>query len=198
LQPRHDLLERLEAARLWDGSALPPDLQAAVRREDARLRVVDAPLRALEAEQVRRLEAAVTPGPQPIAPLMHLRGLGLTSAWVCIMAYCGWRQFQNRKEVAALAGVTPLPSASGDSSRDQGMSKAGNRRIRPLMIQIAWGWLREQPHAARSVGCNTRVALGGKRMRRIGIVALARRLLMALWRYGQSGAIPAGASLKPL
>jgi transposase len=114
------------------------------------------------------------------------------------MEYFGWRQFHNRQEVAALAGLTPMPYASGDSSRDQGISKAGNRRIRTLMIQIAWGWLRYQPHAALSVWCNTRFALGGKRMRRIGIVALARRLLIALWRYVQSGAIPEGASLKPL
>ena len=198
LQPRHDLLERLEATRLWDGAALPPDLQAEVRREDARLRLVDEQIRALEAEQVRRLEATVTPGYQQRAHLMHLRGIGLTSAWVFIMAYFGWRQFHNRKEVAALAGLTPMPYASGDSSRDQGISKAGNRRIRTLMIQIAWGWLRYQPHAALSVWFHTRFALGGKRMRRIGIVALARRLLIALWRYVQSGAIPEGASLKPL
>jgi transposase len=114
------------------------------------------------------------------------------------MEYFGWRQFHNRKEVAALAGLTPMPYASGDSSRDQGISKAGNRRIRTLMLQIAWGWLRYQPHSALSVWFNTRFALGGKRMRRIGIVALARRLLIALWRYVQSGAIPEGASLKPL
>jgi transposase len=198
LQPRHDLLERLEAARLWDGSALPPDLQAEVRREEARLRSVDEQIRALEAEQVRRLEEAVTPCHQQIAHLMQLRGLGLTSAWVFVMEYFGWRRFNNRKEVAALAGLTPMPYASGDSSRDQGISKAGNRRIRTLMIQIAWGWLRYQPHSALSVWFNTRFALGGKRMRRIGIVALARRLLIALWRYVQSGAIPESASLKPL
>jgi transposase len=198
LQPRHDLLERLEAARLWDGSALPPDLQAEVRREEARLRSVDAQIQALEAEQARRLEAAATPCDQQVAHLMRLRGIGLTSAWVFVMEYVGWRQFHNRKEVAALAGLTPMPYASGDSARDQGMSKAGNRRIRTLMIQIAWGWLRYQPHSALSVWFNTRFALGGKRMRRIGIVALARRLLIALWRYVQRGVIPESASLKPL
>src|SRR5262245_19794775 len=198
LQPRHDLLERLEAARLWDGSALPPDLQAEVRRENTRLRLVDEQIRALEAEQAQRLAAAATPCYQQVAHLMRLRGLGLTSAWVFVMEYFGWPQFHNRKEVAALAGLTPLPSASGDSARDQGMSKAGNRRIQTVMIQIAWGWLRYQPHSALSVWFNTRFALGGKRMRRIGIVALARRLLIALWRYVQSGVIPERASLKPL
>ena len=171
---------------------------AQVRREDARLRSVDEQIRTLEAEQVRRLEAAPPPCHQQVAHLMRLRGIGLTSAWVFVMEYFGWRQFNNRKEVAALAGLTPMPYASGDSARDQGISKAGNRRIRSLMIQIAWGWLRYQPHSALSVWFNTRFALGGKRMRRIGIVALARRLLIALWRYVQSGAIPEGASLKPL
>jgi transposase len=198
LQPRHDLLERLEAARLWDGSALPPDLQAEVRREEARLRAVDEQLRALEAEQARRLEAAATPCHQQVAQLMRLRGIGLTSAWVFVMEYFGWRQFHNRKEVAALAGLTPMSYASGDSARDQGISKAGNRRIRSLMIQIAWGWLRYQPRSALSVWFNTRFALGGKRRRRIGIVALARRLRIALWRYVQPGVIPESASLKPL
>jgi transposase len=198
LQPRHDLLERLEAARLWDGSALPTDLQAEVRREAARLRLVDEQIEALEAEQTRRLEEAATPCHQQIAHLMRLRGIGLTSAWVFVMEYFGWRQFHNRQEVAALAGLTPMPYASGDRARDQGISKAGNRRIRTLMIQIAWGWLRYQPHSALSVWFNTRFALGGKRMRRIGIVALARRLLIALWRYVQSGVIPEHASLKPL
>ena len=198
LQPRHDLLERLEAARLWDGSALPPDLQAEVRREEARLRAVDEQIRALEAEQARRLEAAATPCHQQVAQLMRLRGIGLTSAWVFVMEYFGWRQFHNRKEVAALAGLTPMPYASGDSARDQGISKAGNRRIRSLMIQIAWGWVRYQPRSALSVWFNTRFALGGKRRRRIGIVALARRLLIALWRYVPRGVIPESASLKPL
>jgi transposase len=198
LKPRHDLLERLEQVRLWDGSALPPDLQAEVRREEERLRLVDQQIRALEAEQVRRLEEAALPCHRQVVQLMHLRGIGLTSAWVFVMEYFGWRQFTNRKEVAALAGLTPMPYASGDSYREQGISKAGNRRIRTLMIQIAWGWLRYQPHSALSVWFNTRFAQGGKRMRRIGIVALARRLLIALWRYLQSGVIPEGACLKPI
>jgi transposase len=114
------------------------------------------------------------------------------------MAYFGWRQFHNRKEVAALAGFTPMPYASGDSARDQGLSKAGNRRIRTLMIQMAWGWLRYQPHSALSVWFNTRFALGGKRMRRLGIVALARRLRIALWRSLQRGVLPERASLQLL
>jgi transposase len=198
LQPRHALLERLEAARLWDGSALPPDLQAEMRRANARLRSVDEQLRTLEAEQGRRLEEVMTPCHQQIVHLRHLRGLGRTSAGGWVMEYFGWRRFHTRTEVAALAGLTPRPYASGDSARDPGISKAGNRRLQTLMLQIDWGWLRYHPHAALSVWCHTRFALGGKRMRRMGSVALARRLLMALWRYVQSGTIPESASLKPL
>ena len=190
----HRELERLKKERTGHRNRI----QALLVSQGVRVQPRHDLLERLEAEQARRLEAAVTPCHQQIAHLMRRRGLGLTSAWVFVMEYFGWRQFHNRQEVAALAGLTPMPYASGDSSRDQGISKAGNRRIRTLMIQIAWGWLRYQPHSALSVWFNTRFALGGKRMRRIGIVALARRLLIALWRYVQRGVIPEGASLKPL
>jgi transposase len=140
LPPHPDLLERLEPPRLWDGSALPPDRQAEGRRAEARRRLVDEQSRALEAAPGQRLEAAVTPCHQHRAPWMPLRGIGLTRAWGFVMAYFGWRQVHNRKAGAALAGLPPRPSASGDSSRDPGMSKAGNRRIRTLLSQIAWGW----------------------------------------------------------
>jgi transposase len=196
LQPRQDLLERLETARLWDGSPLAPELREELRREEERLRLVGQQIRTLETVQAERLKAAETRGPQQVAQLMQLRGIGQTSAWVFIMEYFGWRQFHNRREVAALAGLAPSPYASGDSYREQGISKAGNRRIRTMMIQIAWSWLRYQPRSSLSSWFNTRFAQGGKRMRRIGIVALARRLLIALWRYVQTGAIPEGARLK--
>jgi transposase len=196
LKPSHDLLERLENARLWDGSPLPPDLRDELRREEARLQLVSQQIRTLEAEQAERLEDAEHRCHQQVAQLMPLRGIGQTSAWGFVMEYFGWRQCNNRQEVAALAGLAPSPYASGDSAREQGISKAGNRRIRTLMIQMAWGWLRDQPRSTLSVWCNTRFAPGGKRMRRIGIVALARRLLIALWRYLQTGAMPEGTRLK--
>jgi transposase len=196
LKPSHDLFERLEAARLWDGSPLAPELREERRREEERLRLVGQQIRTLEAEQAERLKDAEHRCHHQVAQLMHLRSVGQTSAWVFVMEYFGWRQFHNRREVAALAGLAPSPYASGDSYREQGISKAGNRRIRTLMIQIAWGWLRYQPRSTLSVWFNTRFAQGGKCMRRIGIVALARRLLIALWRYVQTGAIPEGARLK--
>ena len=99
--------------------------------------------------------------------------------------------------LASYLGLAPSPYASGESSREQGISKAGNKRARTLLIELAWSWLRLQPESALSQWFNRRFAAGGKRMRRVGIVALARRLGIALWRYLEHGEIPAGASLKP-
>ena len=112
------------------------------------------------------------------------------------MEFFVWRAFRNQRQVAACAGLTPTPYSSGDSEREQGISKAGNRRVRTLMIELSWLWLRYQPGSALSQWLQRRFAGGGKRMRRIGIVALARKLLIALWRYVTDGVIPEGAVLK--
>src|SRR4026209_2168414 len=102
-------------------------------------------------------------------------GVGLGSSWIFVMELFGWRRFQNRRELAAAVGLTPTPYNSGDSSREQGISRAGNRRIRKMLIEIAWAWLRFQPHSKLSQWYEQRFAKAGKRMRRIGIVATARR-----------------------
>jgi transposase len=112
-----------------------------------------------------------------------------------VMEFFGWREFCNRREVGALAGLTPTHNQSGDSSHDQGISKAGNRFVRDIVIEIAWGWLRYQPNAKSSRWFQDRFANESKRIRRIGIVALARRLLIDLWRYLETGEIPEGAVL---
>ena len=109
----------------------------------------------------------------------------------------GWRHFANRRELAGCLGLVPTPYASGSSEIEQGISKAGNRRVRGLLVELAWSWLRLQPGSALAQWFNRRFAGAGKRMRRVGIVALARRLVIALWRYLQDGEIPAGARLKP-
>lgn len=109
----------------------------------------------------------------------------------------GWRDFANRRELAACVGLAPTPYASGDSEIEQGISKAGNRRVRAMLVEQAWKWLQLQPDGALTQWFNRRFASGGKRMRRVGIVALARRLVIALWRYLKHGEIPAGAVLKP-
>jgi transposase len=118
-------------------------------------------------------------------------------AWLLVKEIFGWREFANRRELAGCVGLAPTPYASGDSEIEQGISKAGNRRVRAMLVEQAWKWLQLQPDSALTQWFNRRFAGGGKRMRRVGIVALARRLVIALWRYLKHGEIPAGAVLKP-
>src|SRR6185369_12313284 len=118
--------------------------------------------------------------------------------WIFVMELFGWRQFANRRQIASAVGLTPTPYDSGDSKREQGISRSGNRRIRKLLIEIAWAWLRFQPHSELSEWYNKRFAEGGKRMRRIGIVAMARRLVVDLRRYLEQDVLPRGAQLKPV
>jgi len=107
----------------------------------------------------------------------------------------GWRQFRNRRQLGAIVGLTPTPYQSGDSQREQGISKAGNKHVRRMMVELAWGWLRWQPDSALSRWYERRFAHHGKRARKVGIVAVARKLLIALWKYLEQGEVPAGARL---
>ena len=191
-----DFLVQLEAARGGLGYALGPDLKAELIREYARYRLVDEQIRGLEQEQKARAEAGVDEAMAQVKGLMQLKGVGWQSSWLLVMEFFAWRAFQNQRQVGACAGLTPTPYSSGDSEREQGISKAGNRRVRTLMIELSWLWLRYQPGSALSRWFQRRFASGGKRMRRIGIVALARKLLIALWRYVTDGVIPEGAVLK--
>ncbi|MGH6630986.1 MAG: transposase, partial [Burkholderiales bacterium] len=186
---------RLETLTLWDGRPLPVELKAELEREVMRLALVERQIVALETERRERLREPKTAAERSIVQLMRLGAIGPTSAWLLVMEFFGWRRFRNRREVAALAGLVSTPYNSGDSERDQGISKAGNRRVRAMMVEIAWIWLRFQPKSALSQWYQRRFAGGGLRMRRIGIVALARRLLIALWRYLEDGVIPQDARL---
>jgi len=114
------------------------------------------------------------------------------------MELFGWREFSNRRELAAALGLTPMPYQSGDSAREQGISRAGNRRVRAMAIEIAWSWLRYQPQSHLSRWYQQRFGSGSPRLRRIGIVALARRLMIDLWRYVEKGILPEGARQKAL
>ena len=137
-------------------------------------------------------------GAQPaIAVLAQLAGIGIGSAWTLVKELFGWRQFRDRREVAGCLGLAPTPYASGTSEVEQGISKAGNKRARWLMVEPAWSWLRFQPASQLSLWFNQRFAGAGKRLRRVGIVALARRLVIALRRHLQHGEIRLGATLKP-
>jgi len=183
---RH-LRERLAELRRWDGTALPSALVAEISRELARLEQVRAQRRAVEAEQQRLVEASDAEVMQVVRALKRLKGVGPSSAWTLSLEMLGWRRFANRKQVAALAGLAPTPYASGASEREQGIDKHGNRRVRAVMVELAWRWLRWQPASALSRWFAQRYGGASRRQRRIGIVAVARRLLVALWRYVARG-----------
>jgi transposase len=176
-------------------ACLGEDLKTELLREYARYDLVDEQIRALELDQKQRAKQADSLALEQINQLMLLKGVGWQSSWVLIMEFFSWRDFKNRREVGACAGLTPTPYDSGDSQREQGISKAGNKRVRTLMVELSWLWLRYQPQSALSQWFEKRFGHGGKRMRRIGIVAMARKLLIALWRYLRDGVIPEGAEL---
>jgi transposase len=192
-----DFLSRLDEVRLWDGSSLLAGLRARLEREYACLEFVNQQVQALEAERSAMLRTSGDASVAKVRQLLRLRGIGENSAWLFVMEFFGWRAFRNRREVGALAGLAPTPYQSGDEWHEQGISKAGNRPMRGMGVEIAWSWLRYQPDSALSRWYWERFGHASKRMRKIGIVALARKLLVALWRYLEYGEIPAGAQLKP-
>jgi transposase len=193
--PRH-LPATLQA---WDGSALPPEIEARIRREWRRLVFVRREVLALIQERRERLRQNESTDPTlPIVRrLFALRAIGEVSAWVYATEFFAWRHFRNRRQVGAAAGLCSTRRTSGDLAQEQGISKTGNRYLRALAIELAWSWLRRQPRSALSEWYQRRYASGGARMRRIGIVALARKLLIALWRYLETGQAPVGAEFKP-
>ena len=190
------LMRDLDRIRCWNEQPLSVDLKDRIQREYARLRLVEQDLVAIRKQQRQRLKTGSTAATEKIRLMQQLCGIAMKSSWVFVMELFGWRQFQNRREVAAALGVTPMPYQSGDSAHDQGISRAGNRRVRAMAIEIAWSWLRYQPQSQLSRWYQQRFGSGGPRMRRIGIVAMARRLMIDLWRYVEFGIVPEGARLK--
>ena len=197
LPVKKDFLTRLEEVDLWDGSRLPPALQARLKRDYERYQAVKQQIKLLEDEREEIMRTSKAPAVEQVRKLMRLKALGVDSAWVFVMEFFSWRQFHNPREVGALAGLTPTPYASGDSYREQGISKAGNTRIRIMAVEIAWCWLRHQPDSELSQWYQKRFGGGNSRARRIGIIALSRKLLVALWKYLERDELPQGASLKP-
>jgi transposase len=194
------LREELETMRVWDGRALGPQLRRRLEREVERLAVVGRQMRTLEQAMAAELRAAAATG-TPTAMmqrLVELRSLGPQGARVLVLELFGWRGFRNRREVGVAMGLTPTPYQSGESCHEQGISKAGNKWVRRVAIQIAWSWVRWQPDSELTRWFTRRFAAGGRRQRRVGIVALARKLMIALWRYVNSGVLPAGAILGPV
>jgi len=191
-----DFLTQLEAVRLWDGSRLSPGLRQRLEREYQRMQLVQAQIRQIDQQRQEALRTADTPALEQVRQLLRLKGIGVNSAWVYVMEFFAWREFRNRRKLGALAGLAPTPYQSGDNAREQGISKAGNRPVRAMAVEIAWAWVRYQPESALSQWYQKRFGQGNSRLRRIGIVALARKLLIALWRYLEFGVIPEGAQFK--
>jgi transposase len=190
----------LEQLRQWDGSALPPALRERLGREFARWQLVGRQISELETTRAERIRANATPEMEQVRQLVSLKGVGPNSAWLLVQEVFSWRQIRNRRELGSLAGLTPTPYASGGTQREQGISKAGNRRVRWMMIELAWSWLRYQPDSALSQWFRLRFGSGNSRMRKVGIVALARKLLIALWKFLKGGEVPEGAEIveKPI
>jgi transposase len=194
---RRDRWARLAELRTGDGRELPPRLRRQIEREFKRLELVLEQIEAVEAE---RDAAAMEPvagdaDAAKVTLLAKLGGIGIELATVLVREAL-YRPFTNRKEVAAYAGLTPSPYASGDRHREQGISKAGNPLLRKSMIELAWLWLRYQPDSALARWFVERVGTTQGRVRKITAVALARKLLVALWRYVTMGLLPEGARLK--
>ena len=175
---------------------MPPGLRARLQREFAGYQFMTQQVQELEAERRQLLRSSTEASVEQVRQLLQLRGLGENSAWLFVMEFFSWREFRTRRQVGGLAGLTPTPYQSSEQSREQGIDKAGNSPIRSMAIEIAWGWLRYQPESELSRWFCRRFAHGSARMRRVGIVALARRLLVELWRFVEFGVVPDGARIK--
>jgi len=187
----------LDRLRCWDGKPLLPSLRRRLEAELEHLTSVHRRILDLEALRRAALAASSERSLAQTAKLMRLRGLGHNASWLFAHELFGWRELRNRRQVGGLAGLTATPHASGDSMRERGISKAGIRSVRHMAVEIAWRWLHFQPRSALACWYQQRFGKAGPRLRRIGIVALARKLLVAFWRYLEFDEVPRGAKLKP-
>jgi transposase len=195
---RCDWLSWLSAQRDWQGQAVPPHMLAEIRREHARLMLVREQLAALEEPPA---QAEMTPATTEMAQrrqhLLRLRSLGPAFSGT-LTNEVFYKDFRNRRQVASYVGLAPSPWQSGRTDREQGISKAGNPRARQAALELAWLWVRHQPDSALSQWFRARIVNASKRFKRVAIVALARKLMVVLWRYLITGLVPEGAILKPV
>ena len=199
---RRNRRQQLDELKTGDGRPLPPHLKAQVSRELDRLELLIEQIKAVETKRdalllpvTKPLGTSVDPTPAPTVMLVDLNGIGAEIAAV-LWSEGLYRSFTNRKQVAAYAGLAPTPWQSGSVAHEQGVSKAGNPRLRTTMIQLSWLWLKHQPQSALALWFAERVKRNGGRLRKTTIVALARKLLVALWKYVTAGVVIEGAILK--
>jgi transposase len=185
--------QRLDELTTGDGRPLPVYLRAQISREFDRLELLIKQIKVVEAERDALLAAQQLTA--PVAMLLDFKGIGPEFAAILWLEAL-FRHFDNRRQLAAYAGLAPTPWQSGSVDREQGVSKAGNRRLRTTLIQLAWLWLRHQPQSALSLWFKERVSLNGGRLKKTTIVALARKLLVALWQYVTAGVVIEGAVMK--
>jgi transposase len=179
--------------RDWAGTALPVEVQARLARAEARLQGLEVQIAELDAQQQAAMTAAAST--TALHRLVQLKGVATTSASVLVDEGLMWRACRNRRQIGGRLGFAPTPYNSGESAREQGISRAGNARLHVISIQLAWNWVRWQPQSALTRWYQANFGTG-TRARRIGIVAVARKLVIALWRYVTAGIVPAGAILK--
>jgi transposase len=192
---RGDFLAGVAAVRRWDGTPLPAGLTARLQQVWAQLEAVTQRVAELDAARDAQPADPTTATGRWVARLMTLRGIGSLGAWSLATEIFGWRQIRNGRQLGALVGLVPAPYQSGETAHDRGITRAGNRHVRRMVVQLAWSWLRYQPDSALSRWYRERFDRG-RRLRRIGIIALARKLLIAWWRYGEAGILPDGAMVK--
>jgi len=189
--------ERVAALRTWEGKPLGRWLQQDLRDDGEQLALVVRLLAERQAERDALVAAAESGAGLKARQLMRLRAIAAESSFVFATEVFGWRSFANRRQLAGAIGIVGTPFKSGSLDHEQGISKAGNARMRKMLAEIAHCWLRYQPTSALARWWAERFARGGGRRRKSGIVALARKLLVALWRYLEEGIVPEGAQLKP-
>ena len=182
--------------RDWADQPVPAGIQTRLLQEFAVWETLHRQERDCANEQERQLREGQDRRLEQMRRLMGLKAVGARTAWILVMELFSWRAIKNGKELGALVGLTPVPFDSGKSQREQGISKAGNKHVRCLMVEAAWLWLRWQPESALSQWYQRRFGAGNKRARKVGSVALARKLLIALWRFVDQGELPAGAQEK--
>jgi len=194
--------DRLEELRMWDGRTLGRGLLERLRMEWAHLVFIKNQIAELirERQQALKQDAATVEHPdvEMMQRLQELKAVGPVTAWVLVREFFGWREFKNRRQVGSLAGLVPTHYQSGDTTVEQGISKAGVVPVRQIAVELAWLWLRWQPGSKITLWYNNRFANSGKKARKIGAVAVARKLLVELWRYLKTGSIPDGAVFKTI
>jgi transposase len=192
-----DCEAQIGEARLWDGTPIPDGARRRLAHDLTQLRALEAHLHQVQTERAQLPVDVRTTTGRYAAALQTVRAIGPIGAWVLATEVFGWREIRNGRELGALVGLAPALYQSGEMRREQGITRAGNAHVRRVMVQLAWTWVRYQPGSALAQWYQRRFAGGGARARRVGIVAVARKLLVALWHYVERGVVPEGAVLKP-